>query len=130
MKQDNNAASYGASNVAQRAAAKSKSSYRNEDWDLVDAARADDQFVEKLEESELPAELKGKNKAEIKKEIARLGAEREEIRKELAELEKKMSAYIAEETKKQVGGEETLDLVLIQAVVDQAKAKGFVFEAK
>lgn len=127
VKQDNNAASYGASNVAQRAAAKSKSSYRNEDWDLVDAARADEQFVEKLEESELPAELKGKNKAEIKKEIARLGAEREEIRKELAELEKKMSAYIAEETKKQVGGEETLDLVLIQAVVDQAKAKGFVF---
>lgn len=128
--QDKNAASYGASNVAQRAAAKSKSTYKNEDWDVVDAAKADEKFVEKLQAEEMPAEFKGKSKEEIKKEIEKLSAERETIRKELAELEKKMAAYIAEETKKQGAGEETLDNVLIQTVVEQAKSKGFVFVEK
>jgi hypothetical protein len=128
--QDKNAASYGASNVAQRAAAKSKSTYKNEDWDVVDAAKADEKFVDKMEEAEMPAEFKGKSKEAIKQEIEKLGAEREAIRKELAELEKQMAAYIAEETKKAGAGDETLDNVLIQAVVEQARAKGFVFAEK
>ena len=46
----------------------------------------------------------------------------------LMQLEKQMASYIAEETKKQAGTEETLDNVLIQAVVDQAKEKGFDFQ--
>jgi len=125
--QDRNAATYGASNVAQRAAAKSKSNYRNEDWDLVDAAEADAQFVEKLDDKALPAEFKGKSKAEIAKAIEALKTEREAVQRELAELEKKMAAYIAEETKKQGSDETTLDNVLISAVVEQAKAKGFEF---
>lgn len=128
MAQDKNAESYGSANMAKRAAAKSKAAYKNEDWDIVDAAAADEKFVEKLEEASLPAELKGKSKAEISKEIERLRTEREQVRKELASLEKQMAAYIAEETKKQGTDESTLDNVLIQAVVDQAKAKGFVFE--
>lgn len=127
MAQDRNAAAYGASNVAQRAAAKSKSNYRNEDWDIVDAAEADERFVEKLEEQSLPAEFKGKSKAEIAKAIADLKSDREAVQRELAELEKKMAAYIAEETKKQGSDETTLDNVLIQAVVEQARAKGFDF---
>jgi hypothetical protein len=126
--QDNNAKSYGSANVAQRAAAKSKGTYKNEDWDIVDAAEADEKFVEKLDEESVPAQFKGKTKAEISKEIERLKAERQVVRKELAELEKQMAAYIAAETIKQGKGETTLDNVLIQAVVDQAKAKGFVFE--
>lgn len=126
--QDKNAEAYGSANVAQRAAAKSKGTYRNEDWDLVDAAESDEKFVEKLDEEALPAQFKGKTKAEISKEIERLRAERQAIRKELAELEKQMAAFIASETIKQGNSETTLDNVLIQAVVDQAKAKGFVFE--
>lgn len=128
--QDKNAEAYGSANVAQRAAAKSKGTYRNEDWDLVDAAESDEKFVEKLDEESLPAQFKGKSKAEISKEIERLRAERQAIRKELAELEKQMAAFIAAETIKQGNSETTLDNVLIQAVVDQAKAKGFVFEGK
>ena len=128
MAQDKNAESYGSANMAKRAAAKSKAAYKNDDWDLVDAAEADEKFVEKLDEASLPAGLKGKSKAEISKEIQRLGAERQAVRRELAELEKQMSAYIAEETKKQGAQETTLDNVLIEAVVEQAKAKGFVFQ--
>jgi hypothetical protein len=126
--QDRNAQSYGAANMAKRAAAKSKDAYKNEDWDLVDAAEADEKFVEKLEENALPADWKGKTKAQISQEIERLKAERDAVRRELAELEKQMAAYIAEETKKQGAAETTLDNVLIQTVVEQAQAKGFVFE--
>lgn len=126
--QDKNAASYGASNMAKRAAAKSKSAYKNEDWDIVDAAKADEKFVEKMEPAALPAEFKGKSKDEIKKEIERLSAEREAVRAELADLEKKMATYLAEEAQKQGNSEETLDNVLIQTVVEQAKAKGFTFK--
>lgn len=125
--QDANASQYGSSNFAQRAAAKSKATYRNEDWDIVDAANADSDFLDKLEESSLPVEFKGKTKKEIKQEIERLSKEREVVKKELAELEKKMALFIAEETSKQSGSSETLDNVLINAVVEQAKTKGFSF---
>lgn len=126
MAQDANAASYGSANVAQRAAAKSKASYKNEDWDLVDAAKADEKFVDNIKPGALPEPMKGMNKEEVKKEIDRLSAEREAIRAELSDLEKKMNVYIAEEQKKQSAGS-TLDNVLIEAVVEQAKALGFEF---
>jgi hypothetical protein len=126
-KQDANAASYGEANVAQRAAAKTKASYKNSDWDLVDAATEDDKFYEKIKDEELPPELKGKSKAELKKEVEKLKADRVEIQKELRELEKKMDMYILEEKKKQTSSTQTLDNVLIQAVMEQAKSKGFDF---
>ncbi len=128
--QDKNASSYGSANMAKRATAKSKAAYKNEDWDIVDAAEADEKFVDKIQEESLPAEFKGKSKAEISKEIERLKKERQSVRQELAMLEKQMAAYIAEETKKQGASESTLDNVLIQTVVDQAKAKGFGFKGE
>jgi hypothetical protein len=126
-KQDANAAAYGEANVAQRAAAKAKVSYKNSDWDIVDAVTEDEKFYDKVKEEELPIELKGKSKAELKKEVEKLKAERTEIQKELRDLEKKMDAYILEEKKKQTSSTQTLDNVLIQAVMEQAKSKGFDF---
>ncbi len=125
--QDRNAAEYGAANAVQRAAAKSKDSYSNSDWDVVDAAKNDKSFSSKVKQDELPAELRGKSAPELDKEIARLSAERDAIRSELAGLEKQMQAFVAEEMKKQ-SATQTLDNVLIEAVVEQAKGKGFLFE--
>lgn len=124
--QDENAAEYGAANSVQRAAAKSKASYSNADWDVVDAAKADTEFSKKIKQEELPEELRGKTVPELEKAIAKLSAKRDAIRKELAELETQMQAFIAEETKKQAATQ-TLDNVLIEAVVGQAKDKGFLF---
>ena len=125
--QDKNAAEYGAANSVQRAAAKSKASYSNADWDIVDAAKNDAEFSSKVKQDELPKELRGKTSAELEKEIARMSTERDGIRNELASLEKQMQAFIAEEMKKQ-SATQTLDNVLIETVVEQAKAKGFMFE--
>lgn len=124
--QDQNAAEYGSANVAQRAAAKSKASYSNADWDVVDAAKNDKDFAKKVPAEDLPAQLRGKPAPEIEKEIARLSAERESIRKELAELEVKMQSYVEAEQKKGALTQ-TLDNVLIEAIVEQGQAHGFVF---
>ena len=59
----------------------------------------------------------------------RLKTERAAIRKELLDLEKKIYAYVLEEKKKKAATQ-TLDNVLIEAVVEQAKAAGFVFPEK
>ena len=124
--QDQNAAAYGSANVVQRASAKAKANYSNADWDLVDAAEADEKLLEKMDKKDLPAALQDKSPAELKAEVERMKTEREAIRKELLQLEKKVDAYIAEERKK-TADVQTLDHVLIEAVVDQAKAKGFSF---
>lgn len=122
--QDDNAASYGSSNMAQRAASKAKASYSNSEWDIVDAEASDKDLVKKLKPEELPKQFQGKNEAEIRQEIERLRTEREAIRREITETEQKMDAYIVEESKKQATTQ-TLDHVLIQTVVDQAKSMGF-----
>lgn len=124
--QDKNAATYGAANAAQRASAKAKKSYDNRSWDLVDAAEADAEFVEKLKDEDLPESLKGKSKTEIQQEVERLRAERAAIRQELLELEKQMNAWLLEERKK-TAETETLDNALIETVAQQARAKGFGF---
>lgn len=125
--QDVNAASYGSSNVAQRAAAKAKKSYSNAGWDLVDAAEADSTLIQKMKKEDLPKEWQNKSREEIEKEIELLRAERTAIRKQLLELEVQMDTYIAAEKAKTAGATQTLDNVLIEAIVEQAKAKGFGF---
>ena len=125
--QDANATEYGAANMAQRASAKAKKSYSNSDWDLVDAYTADSTFVEKIDKEELPEALKKKSKDELRKEIVHLQRERAAIRKELIEVEKKMQAYIVA-VRKSRSDSQTLDNVLIDALTEQAKARGFTFE--
>lgn len=126
MKQDENAAVYGKANSVQRAAAKSKASYSNADWDVVDAAKGDKEFAQKVKNEDLPVELRSKTEAELKAAIEQLSAERAAVQEELKTLEKDMQAYITEEMKKQ-SATQTLDNVLIEAVVEQAKGKGFEF---
>lgn len=123
--QDVNAAYYGSSNVAQRAAAKAKKSYSNAGWDLVDAAEADSTLIQKMKKEDLPKEWQNKSREEIEKEIELLRAERTAIRKQLLELEVQMDTYIAAEKAKTTGAPQTLDNVLIEAIVEQAKGFGF-----
>ena len=127
-KQDSNAAEYGQANVAQRATAKAKASYSNASWDLVDAYDADEKFVDNVKKKDLPDEFQDMSKAELKKKIEALKAERSKIRKELLDIEVKMEEFIAAEKAKMAGeAAKTLDNVLIEAIVKQAEAKGFTF---
>lgn len=101
MLQDKNAEVQSVSNAVERTVAKSKkNAYKNDHWDLVDRAEKDKDFISGMSQSELPSELKGKSKEEIKKAVAQKSAERDKIQREIEELSKKRQAFIDEEMKK------------------------------
>ena len=127
MLQDKNAGIYGSGNAVQRANAKAKASYSNADWDLLDAVEADSSLLDKIEKDELPAELRNKTATEIKLAVQQLKTQREAIQQQLRRLEIEIDDYIQEEKKKTATHAQTLDNVLIEAVVQQAQAKGFAF---
>ena len=129
MKEDKNAESLGAANAVQRTAAKTKASYSNASWDLVDAYAADSTMVERVSSSDLPDSLQILPRPQLAKAIEKLKAERLAIRKNIAGFETQMQAYIAEERKK-IGATKTLDQVMIETIVEQAVAHGFQFGEK
>lgn len=126
--QDKNAETYGSANVASRALTKSSSLYSNSNWDLVDASKDEKFDIVKLDESELPAELKNKSAEEKKQYINEKAKEREVIVKQINDLNVKRSAFIAEKSKTSGSDEQSLDAVMIKAIREQAAQKNFVFE--
>lgn len=125
--QDKNAEMQSASNLVERAVAKSKkNAYKNDHWDLVDKAEKDAEFIATVKESELPAELKGKSKEEIQKTIEVKSAAREKIQKEIEELSKKRQTYIDSEMKKR-GTDDSDDLgkAIESSILELAKKNGY-----
>ncbi len=125
--QDKNAEAQSASNLVERAVAKSKkNAYKNDHWDLVDKAEKDAGFIANVKESELPAELKGKSKEEIQKTIAAKSAARDKIQKEIEELSKKRQTYIDSEMKKRgTNDSDDLGKAIESSIVELAKKNGY-----
>lgn len=125
--QDKNAEVQSASNAVERTVAKSKkNAYKNDHWDLVDRAEKDADFIKTVKEEELPSELKGKSKEEVKKAVAVKAAEREKIQKEIEDLSKKRQAYIDAEMKKR-GNADSDDLgkAIEKSIMELAKKNGY-----
>lgn len=100
LAQDKNAEVQSVANAVERTVAKSKkNAYNNEHWDLVDRAEKDANFMATIKENELPAELKGKSREDVKKAVAIKSAERDKVQKEIEELSKKRQDYIDLEMK-------------------------------
>ncbi|EJL74442.1 VWA domain-containing protein [Chryseobacterium populi] len=127
--QDKNAEIQSVSNAVERTVAKSrKNAYKNEHWDLIDRAEKDADFITSVKEDELPAELKGKTKEQIKKTIAIKSAEREKIQKDIEELSKKRQDYIDEEMKKR-GSSDSDDLgkAIEKSILELARKNGYSY---
>ncbi|MCJ8153084.1 VWA domain-containing protein [Chryseobacterium sp. SSA4.19] len=125
--QDKNAEIQSVSNAVERTVAKSKkNAYKNDHWDLVDRAEKDANFLSTVKAEELPSELKGKSKEEIKKAIAQKSAERDKIQKEIEVLSKKRQSFIDAEMKKR-GGSDSDDLgkAIEKSVLELAKKNGY-----
>ncbi|MBR9919513.1 MAG: VWA domain-containing protein [Bacteroidetes bacterium] len=125
MAQDDNAADYGAANAASRATYKAKESYRNTSWDLVDAMEEDAEILEEIEEEALPEEMKAMSTEERVEFVEAKSEERDNIRKEILQLEEKAEEHRAKELESMSGEKSTLDQVMLEAVRKQAKAKSF-----
>lgn len=128
--EDQNASSKGYAVMSERAAAKSKSNYKNATWDLVDGIEEGNVSLDSIRAEDLPAELKGKSKEEQTKYIELKKAERTKYQSQIGELSKKREAYIAEEMKKisETDAKKDLGSAIIESLVATAQKIGFTVE--
>jgi hypothetical protein len=120
--QDKNAESYGTANKVDRAVSKSTHVYKNESWDLVDAARENEKVIESTSDDQLPQEMKGMTGEQRKEYVDKKAKERAQIQSEIQALNKKRQQYIAENKPKD-SNESMLDDAMIKAIKTKAKEK-------
>ena len=112
----------------ERAQLKRKASYRNEQWDVVDATEKDDDFLARTEDEQLPGELRGKSLEEKKKIIADKSAERAKLKGRIAKLEAERSAFLAKEQARRGTKEaKSLETELTRSAKKKAASKGYKF---
>ncbi|UOB18959.1 vWA domain-containing protein [Abyssalbus ytuae] len=121
--QDANAASVNEEIQLKRAVSKSSKMYKNSSWDLVDAAEDENFNYDSLKKDQLPASLQGKSTTEIKAYVKKQSEDRELIRRQIQELNKKRNKYIAEENKKATSN--GLESAMINAIKKQAEKKDY-----
>ncbi|MEL6863274.1 MAG: VWA domain-containing protein [Bacteroidota bacterium] len=127
LAQDSNAGTYGLSNVRERASFKSKKAYKNTAWDLVDAVEEAEIDLVEMEPSVLPEEMQSMTAEERQEYVEQKSEERAAIQEQIKILNEKAETYIAKQ-RREMSQQQTLDEVLIQRVLAQAKTKGFVKE--
>ncbi len=123
--QDSNARGYNKANAVSRTISKSSRLYKNSSWDLVDAEKEANFSYDDLEEEELPKELKGKSKAEIKSYIENKRQEREKLQQAISELNIKRRDYISKKTTDKSNG---LENAMVKAIKTQALQKNYKWE--
>ena len=126
LSQDANAFGVSKSVETERYLVKSKTAYKNESWDVVDANLADSTKILKLKDEELPAEMKGMNAEQRKAFVAQKTAERATIQKEMARLEAERSKYIAaEKAKANTAKTDDFGTAVATSLRSKAKTVGF-----
>jgi hypothetical protein len=122
--QDDNAQGYSAANAVSRTVSKSSHLYKNDSWDLVDAEEQKSFNYDDLKDTDLPQELKGKSKSEIKTYITKKRDERKTIQEEIQQLNEKRRQYVMTQQKDDANG---LESAMIQAIKTQAKQKNYIW---
>ena len=127
LAQDRNAARAAGGVAADRSVTKATALYKNAECDLIDRMLTEKEFdLKKLNEADLPAELRKLKENEREPYLRRKAAERAEIQKKVTELGSRRALYIEGERKKQPrpAGEKALDEALRTILREEAAAKG------
>jgi hypothetical protein len=122
--QDSNAAGYSKENAVSRTVSKGSHLYKNSTWDLVDAEAEEGFSYDKLKKEDLPENLKGKSKTEIKAYVAQQRTERGKVQQEISELNKQRREFIAAQKKDNSNG---LESAMIDALKKQAMKKNYTW---
>ncbi|NJK97491.1 MAG: hypothetical protein HC905_23595 [Bacteroidales bacterium] len=125
-RQDANASTYGTANAVKRTVSKSSHVYKNTSWDLVDASKEKEFDLAKVKSEQLPDEMKKMNEAQRADYIKEKAAEREQISKQITELNKKREEYLAQQ-QKSTTDKNMLESALLESIKNQAMAKSFTF---
>lgn len=123
-KQDKNSLGFSKSSYIERNLMKSKKQFAPAASDMVSSFIADEKSIDKIQEQELPSELQGKNKKEIKQYIKLKKEEREKIQKEINDLEKKREKFLSS----QKTNKNDLGTAIIKTIRTQAENNGFKFK--
>lgn len=121
--QDANASRYSSANVRTRAFVKSKKTYKNESWDLVDFTAS--HALAEVKEAELPQEMRRMNDEEKLAYIEAKRKERENIQKQLKEYEELVRDYVSKNAA-ELAKKQTLDNAMLEIIQEQARDKGFL----
>ena len=127
LAQDRNAARAAGGVAAERSVTKATDLYKNAECDLIDRMQTEKDFdLKKLNEADLPPELKKVKVEEREAYLKKKAAERTEIQKKVTELGARRALYIDEARRKQAkpGGDPALDEALRKILRDEAAAKG------
>lgn len=127
---DSAAGAAGAPVAASRAAAKSSTLYRNDEWDLVDArahGKKDKKEVGRMAADELPPAMRGMNEEQRNRYLDDKAKERTQLQQRIATLAKQRDAFIASERKKQASGPKTFDDAVTSSIRTEAQSAGLGF---
>jgi hypothetical protein len=125
-KQDMNALAMSAPAAAERAASKGSALYKASEWDIVDALDKKEITVESLRKDSLPDELKGKSGEEISRYVQQKKQERESLKTQITELNRKRDAYVQEKEQER-SSSKSLGSVMLEDLRTQATIKNFSF---
>lgn len=120
--QDNNAASYGAANAAERSFCKSSHAYKNSSWDLVDAAKDNEKIIAEIKSDDLPTDMRTMSIAQRKVYIKQKSEARTKVQVEIQSLNNRRQEYIAKNTP-QSSKDKMLDASMMKAIKAQGGAK-------
>ena len=121
------------STAVKRIAVKGKKElYKNDSWDLVDAAAAPngEQKLKNIPKAALPDSLRNKSDKELKEFVAVKSKERSAIQSQIEELNTKRENYLVEERKKRANThtEANLETAMEKAIKEQAKRFNMVID--
>lgn len=125
--QDNNAASYGQANKAERTISKSSHAYKNSSWDLVDAAKDNEKVITETKTEDLPKEMRSMTVEQRKEYVKRMGEERKKIQTEIQHLNKQRQEYLSKNTSLETK-EKMLDASMMKAIKKKGNAKNLKWE--
>jgi hypothetical protein len=125
--QDKNAASYGLANIAERSFCKSSHAYKNASWDLVDAAKDNENIIAETKSADLPEEMRTMSIEQRKAYIGQKSEERTKVQAEIQSLNKKRQEYIYKNTPQSIK-DKMLDASMMKAIMEQGCAKHLKWE--
>ncbi|MBK9459531.1 MAG: hypothetical protein IPN94_08865 [Sphingobacteriales bacterium] len=114
---------------------KASMSYKNDTWDMVDAAKERGgaaKIAAETKDEDLPEEMKKMTKEERVKYIDEKAKQREAIQQQISQLSEERRKYVAQTEKELAAqtGDNTLDAAILNSIREQAKAKKYTFEQK
>lgn len=127
--QDDKSKSISSALLSKRAAAKASAMYDNSSWDLVDALETGKVKLDKLEEQELPEPLRPMSQTERKDFLDKKVQQRRKLKKEIARLSAERSEYVSKK-KAEAGAPSvaTVNEAVTTAIQKQGEAKNYNFK--